>query len=245
MCRTDLKLSLNINLTQLVLLLYSGYTDPAVIVQNVNRTGLTEAMVENFLTRCPPPRITPKSIEDTCNYYCLYQPVSSIATSVILLESQVNDIIENNCSLCAVDASELKKICNLHLCDGKNVTTISEEVKIPASTIKSLLTVNCTICNIEDPVLRKRMCFNSKCRGFSDASNADDVGLSQSVVEGFLALTNCDEIVASCLDETPQEAKDKMFELSCIFVPVNRIAYFMGYTEAVVQQVIAAATAVS
>ena len=67
-----------------------GYTDPNDIIAQTNNTDLTTDMVENFLTRCPDPEITPKSIEDTCQLYCWYVEVSQIAKNVILKESQVN-----------------------------------------------------------------------------------------------------------------------------------------------------------
>ena len=216
-----------------------------MIVSNINRSGLTVEMVENFLTRCPPPRITPKSIEDTCNHYCLYQPVPIIAKAAILLESQVLSIIPN-CSICEVDANDLKKICNYHLCDGKNISTISPEVKKPETTVKYLLTNNCTICNIDDPELRKRMCFNSKCRGFTSEKNGKDVGYSASVVEGFLANTNCDAIISSCVDELDEDTKNKIIEFRCLpgATPAG-IAYFLEYTVGVVEEVLAPITAVS
>lgn len=214
-----------------------------MIVGNVNRSGLTVEMVENFLTRCPPPRITPKSIEDTCNHYCLYQPIASIAKTAILLESQVLQIIPN-CSICEVDANDLKKICNYHLCDGKNVSVISPEVKKPETTVKFLLTNNCTICNIEDPALKKRICFNWKCRGFTNENNGEDVGFSALVVDGFLTNTNCDTIISSCVDEISQETKDKIIEFRCLTNAAG-IAYFLGYRVEVVEEVLAPITAVS
>ena len=67
-----------------------GYTDPDDIITQTNNTDLTTDMVENFLTRCPDPEITPKSIEDTCRLYCSYMEVSEIAKTVILKESQIN-----------------------------------------------------------------------------------------------------------------------------------------------------------
>ena len=70
-----------------------GYpaNDIAERVANYTGQNLTIDMVDNFLTRCPDPEVTPAREDNTCYLYCLNEPVSTIATTVLLKESQVND----------------------------------------------------------------------------------------------------------------------------------------------------------
>ena len=69
-----------------------GYTNTVIVTRLANYTSqLTTEMVDNFLTRCPDPEVTPLAIQNTCYLYCLNEPSSTIAVSVVLKESQVND----------------------------------------------------------------------------------------------------------------------------------------------------------
>ena len=69
-----------------------GYTDPNEIIARTGNPDVTTEMVNNFLTRCPDPEITPKAKEYTCVLYCLRFGISQIAEIVVLKESQVNEI---------------------------------------------------------------------------------------------------------------------------------------------------------
>jgi hypothetical protein len=68
-----------------------GFTVDKIVTRLANYSTLTTDMVDNFLTRCPDPEITPTGIENTCYLYCLNEPVTAIANTVVLKESQVND----------------------------------------------------------------------------------------------------------------------------------------------------------
>ena len=69
-----------------------GYTDPNAIILRTGNPDITTEMVNNFLTRCPEPKITPKAREEICYLYCLRFGISEIVRTVFLKESQVNEI---------------------------------------------------------------------------------------------------------------------------------------------------------
>ena len=208
-----------------------GYNSPAEIVREVNTTGLTEDMVPNFLGRCPPPKITPKSIVDTCHLYCLYQPVSNIAKTVVLLESQVIKIIQT-CPICSVSQSKLKKICKLHYCQGQNATTIEKEVTLPLRTVESVIAKNCSGCQIDDPSLKKTICENYKCRGRSVTKLAKDNAISVAAVNGVLS--ECNTLVTDCLAVITDNEKSKILQLDCYFLPPSSISRIVGVANQVV-----------
>ena len=68
-----------------------GYGSSDIVARLANYSTLTTDMVDNFLARCPDPEITPLGIQNTCYLYCLNEPISTIATTVTLKESQVNE----------------------------------------------------------------------------------------------------------------------------------------------------------
>ena len=72
-----------------------GYKTPSAIIGQMNGTTIDASMVTNFLTRCPEPKITPKSRETTCYLYCLNEPVEKIATTAALKPEQVNNTTNN------------------------------------------------------------------------------------------------------------------------------------------------------
>ena len=72
---------------------HKGYKTPSAILGRMNSTNVTTSMVENILTRCPDPEITPKSIETTCYMYCLNQPIEKIANHAVLKPNQVNIVL--------------------------------------------------------------------------------------------------------------------------------------------------------
>ena len=190
-------------------------------------------MIPHFLGRCPPPQITPKSIIDTCHLYCLYQPVSKIAKTVVLLESQVIQI-QQTCPICTVSDVELKKICNLHFCEGQNSTTVEKNLEIPLPTVKFVIANNCSGCQIDDPVLKKAICIKSKCRGHSIEKIATAVALSTTAVSGVLS--QCNTIVPSCLNAIPESDKTKIFQLDCYSVPAMSIPFIVDLTLQVVME---------
>lgn len=192
-------------------------------------------MVPNFLGRCPPPKITPKSIIDTCELYCLYQPVSKIAKTVVLLESQVEHILKT-CPICSVTETKLKQICNLYSCEGQNASTIEKTVEKPLSTVEFVIANNCSGCAIDDPALKKTICVKSQCRGHSAAKIATAVGYSESAVNGVLP--ECTTIVPSCLDAITADDKKKVFDLDCYSVPVMSIPFIVDLTLQVVMGVL-------
>ena len=200
-------------------------------MRQVNRTGLTEDMVPNFLGRCPPPQITPKSIVDTCHLYCLYQPVSQIAKTVVLLERQVIKI-QKTCPICSVSQTELKKICKLHYCQGKNATTIEKEVELPLPTVESLITKNCSGCQIDDPALKKTICDNYKCRGHPVKKLAKDYVISEAAVNGVLP--ECNTLSPDCLAIITANEKDKILQMDCYALPPPLISSIAGVAQPVV-----------
>ncbi|CAB3984951.1 Hypothetical predicted protein [Paramuricea clavata] len=212
-----------------------GYNTPAEIVNQVNRTGLTEDMIPNFLARCPPPKITPKSIIDTCELYCLYQPVSKIAKTVVLLESQVEYIMKT-CPICSVTETKLKQICNFYSCEGQNASTIEKTVEKPLPTVEFIIANNCSGCAIDDPALKKTICVRSQCRGHSAAKIANDVGYSESAVDGVFL--ECTTIVPSCLDAITGDDRKKVFDLDCYSVPVTSLPFLTDLTLQVVKEVL-------
>ncbi len=173
-------------------------------------------MVTNFLSRCPPPEITADRKKNTCNLYCLYQSVSSIATTVGLLESQVIKV-QKTCGFCPVDSTKLKKICNLYKCRGKKATTIEKEVRIRLGTVKHITANKCPKCDIDDPALQKTICFSSKCKGHRAARIAKAVGLIGSVVKDFIP--KCDTIVHSCFKLVPADTRQRIYRFDCYGVP--------------------------
>ena len=203
-------------------------------MRQVNRTGLTEDMIPNFLGRCPPPQITPKSIVDTCHLYCLYQPVAKIAKTVVLLESQVIHI-QKTCPICSVSDTDLKKICKLHYCQGQNATTIEKDVEIPLPTVKSVIAKNCSGCQIDDPALKKSICVNHICRGHSAAKLATDNAISVAAINGVLS--QCSELV--CLNEITENEKSKIFQLDCYDIPAATIVFIAGVSAQVVTDYLA------
>ncbi|XP_028392727.1 uncharacterized protein LOC114517259 [Dendronephthya gigantea] len=214
-----------------------GYTTPKEIVKQANKTGLTEDMVPHFLGRCPPPRITPKSIKDTCTLYCAYQPVASIAKTAVLLESQVLEIMKT-CPLCEVSGRDLKKICTLFKCTGENATTIEKDVEMPLPTVKFVMANNCTKCNLDDPITQKRICVNYKCRGYSSAANAKDVGLIESAVNDILP--KCDSVVPDCINEVSEKDKGNMQFLHCSYgISAARLVGFFNYKEELIARILA------
>ena len=71
---------------------HQGYTDPNEMMLRTGNPDITTEMVNNFLTRCPEPKITPKARENTCLLDCKRYRISRIAEIVVLKESQVNEI---------------------------------------------------------------------------------------------------------------------------------------------------------
>ena len=208
-----------------------GYNTPAAIVKQLNRTGLTEDMVPNFLGRCPPPQITPKSIVDTCHLYCLYQPVSKIAKTVVLLERQVIKI-QKTCPICSVKKTKLTKICKLHYCQGQNATTIEKEVELPLPTVESVIAKNCSGCQIDNPALKKTICENHKCRGRSATKLAKNYAISEAAVNGVLSECN----VPDCLAVITDNEKSKILQMDCYFLPPTQISFIVGVAQQVVVQ---------
>ena len=179
--------------------------------------------------------ITPKSKTDTCRLYCSYQSVSSIAKTVGLLDSQV-EAIQKTCGICRVDDTKMKKICNLYKCNGEEASTIEKDVRIPLPTVKHIMVGKCTRCNIDDPELKKSICFNSKCRGYSVERLAKTAALSESAVKGVLP--ECGAIVQSCLNLMTKSSKRRIYEMDCFDLQTQQVAAFLGWTLDIVQQVL-------
>ena len=168
--------------------------NPLEIVKRVNKSALTVDMVNNFLTRCPPPEITPKGRQDTCKLYCLYDTPAEIAKSVALLLSQVNEIIKN-CSICSVRSDQKLKICTLRFCNGKNSTTIEAAVRLPLPTVNDVINKcvqKCVLTNEQ----KKVICLQRKCQDYSPSEIEKNVGLTLKTVNEVI--TECSTIVPSC-----------------------------------------------
>ena len=167
--------------------------------------------------------------------YCSYQSVSSIAKTVGLLDSQVEAILKT-CGICRVYDTKTKKICNLYKCKGEEASTIEKNVRIPLPTVKHIMAIKCTRCNIDDQQLKKSVCFNSKCRGYSVERLAKTAALSESAVKGVLP--ECGAIVQSCLNLMTKSSKRRIYEMDCFDLQAQQVAAFLGWTLDVVQQVL-------
>lgn len=214
----------------------SGYDSPSKIMARVNKTGLTEDMILNFFGRCPPPEITPKSRKNTCHLHCLYQPVDKIAKTVVLLEDQVKSIIKD-CPYCSLSEAKVTKICNLHFCKGSNAITIEEEAEVPLKTVEFVLANNCTGCKVIDPIQKKTICFDSKCRGHDAAKISSDVSLSEGAVKGVLK--DCGTILPVCVDAVTASDKTRIYKLDCYQVDTYNIPFVVDLLLNVVEAVLA------
>ena len=189
-----------------------GYT-PVQILKEVNKVGLTLDMVSNFLTRCPPPKITPKSREDTCRFYCFYMTPQQIAISVALLERQVMEIIKN-CSICKVTPDVQTQICSLHFCKGQNSSTIEKTVRKPLATVDYIIKNKCVQKCVVSNQQKKDICEKFKCKSFSKTKIARQEGLPLATIEEVTS--QCDTLVPSC-GPISDEDREKVLNLHCRF----------------------------
>ena len=210
-----------------------GYTRPADIVAQVNKTDLRQDMVSNFLTRCPAPEITPKNTEDTCRYYCLYQTSQQIAKLVGLLERQVKTIIPS-CGICTVTVKEKTQICYLHFCKGKNASKIEPMVELPLPTVTNVISGCVQKCVLEDSE-KEQICQQLKCKQYDNNTVASSFTLPLSTIEELKP--QCDSIVIKCMISD----RDKKFilVLHCMRqVPASSLQTDVGLPLADVESVI-------
>ena len=172
-----------------------GYTRPADIVAVVNKSALTQDMVSNFVTRCPPPEITPKSKVDTCQYYCLYQTNKQIAKSVGLLEYQVKSIIPS-CGICSVEESKKTQICYSHFCEGKSAANIEPVMRLPLSTVTDVIN-NCVQKCVLKESEKHQVCQQLKCMQYNSNTVASSLNFPLASVEELKP--QCDSIVQKCI----------------------------------------------
>ena len=209
-----------------------GLKTPAEIVMEVKRTDVTKDMVPNIVGPYPPRRITPKSIEETCHLYCLYQPVPVIVRTVALLQHQVIKILKT-CPICRVTEHRRTKICKLY-CQGKAGTAIEKEVKLPLPTVESVIAKNCSRCQIYDPAVKNMICTSYKCSGHSVTKLAKDNTISVADVNGILP--ECNTLVPDCIAVITESEKSKIFQLDCLAIPPYLISTIVGVTMPVVGQ---------
>ena len=212
-----------------------GYTNSAIITNLANYTsGLTMEMVENFVARCPDPEVTPLATENTCYLYCLNEPTSAIATTVVLKESQVETVIES-CPICEVDDNDVEDICHDYYCKSTNVTDIVEDVKKPKATVEYVIANNCSLkCIITNAEVKVDICEQSKCREISASTIADDVKYPLDAVNDVIS--DCDTIVPTCSD-IDEDSKNDIELLGCppTSLPAALIAGIVDYPVAAVQ----------
>ncbi|XP_028392724.1 uncharacterized protein LOC114517256 [Dendronephthya gigantea] len=203
---------------------YEGYTDHNTIVsQLLNYTqDLTTAMVADFLTRCPDPKITPKSIETTCTLYCSFETIPNIAPHAILKESQVEMVIQAHCPICAVKVKDVRKICHQHYCKSKNITKIVNDVEIPLPTVQFVIANNCSSkCIIYDVDVKKEICEESECKGLTSSAIAEKVDYPKQAVDDVIP--NCRIILPTCPPLSPQK-KNLVCFFHCIYETNAKIA---------------------
>lgn len=171
-----------------------GYAKPADIVAQVNRSTLTETMVSNFLTRCPPPEITPRKRSQTCLLYCLYTPGIQIASIVGLSESQVKQIMPS-CGICDVKESKRLEICHLYFCKGLNATSIESVWKLPLPTVINVTNSCVQKCILKDSE-KVEICHQLKCKNYTSNRVASSLNLPVCSIEE--AKLQCDRIGEKC-----------------------------------------------
>ena len=192
-------------------------------------------MVTNILGRCPPPKITPKSINITCDLYCLYQPEDKISKTAVLLVSQVRQVIKT-CPICKVKDSDLTLICRYSKCQGLNATEIEKKVEIPLPTVEYMIKNRCSGCVITDPEEKKKICVSHSCRGHSNAKIAKAHGLVESAIIGIV--NECSTIVPSCVAVLTTKEKKRIFDLDCYNVPHSAIPFIVEFSSTVVQDLL-------
>ena len=171
-----------------------GYVIPGDIVVQVNKSELTEDLVKQFLTMCPPPAITPKSRQDTCTYYCLYQPLQTIARFVGLLESQVKNIIPT-CGICSVTELDKVTICHSYFCKGISAANIEVMVEKPLPTVNDVISKCVQKCVMKDSE-KQEVCQRLKCKQDTSSTVASSLNLPIASIEELKP--QCDTILQKC-----------------------------------------------
>lgn len=171
-----------------------GYVKAADIVAQVNNTKLAEDMIPNFLTRCSAPKITPKSKEDTCKLYCLYQPTETIVKQTGLLESQVKAITPS-CEICSVTASEKTEMCHSYFCKGVSAANIEQTMKLPLRTVYDVIN-NCVQKCVLKVSEKQEVCKEWKCKQSNSDTLASSLNLPVFSIDEVKS--QCDSIVQKC-----------------------------------------------
>ncbi|XP_028397877.1 uncharacterized protein LOC114521592 [Dendronephthya gigantea] len=188
-----------------------GFVNPSQIVANVNRTDLSEDMVSNFLTRCPPPKITPKNQASTCLFYCFYKTTQQIATFVGLNENQVLEIIPS-CGICSVKESEKTQICYSHFCSGMTASDIEIMVEIPLPTVIDVIKNCVQKCILKDSE-KQEVCQQLKCKKYDSKTIASSLKFPLATIEELKP--QCDTIVKDCTAAIDDAEKRFVFLLHC------------------------------
>ncbi|XP_028392725.1 uncharacterized protein LOC114517257 [Dendronephthya gigantea] len=218
---------------------YQGYTDHNTIVsQLLNYTQeLTTAMVADFLTRCPDPKITPKSIRTSCTLYCSFETIPEIAPHAILKESQVEMVIQAHCPICDVRAKDVRKICHQHYCKSTNITKIVNDVEIPLPTVQFVIANNCSSkCIIYDVDVKEKICEESECKGLTSSAIAEKVKYPKQAVDDVIP--NCRTILPTCPPLSPK-TKNLICFLHCVYNTNAKIAERVTLKESRVAETVA------
>ncbi len=209
-----------------------GYVTPADIVAQANIAVLTQDMVSNFLTRCSPPDITPKTKELTCKYYCLHQPIQKITEFVKLLESQVKTIIAS-CGICSIEESKKEQICFLHFCNGVSAAKIEPIVAVPLPTVNDVINNCVQKCVLKDSE-KQAVCEQLKCQKYDSISVASSFNLPLATIEEVKV--QCDSIVKCLISD---QTKKFILILHCMRqVPPATLQVYTGLSLQDVESVI-------
>ena len=187
-----------------------GYVKSGDIVAQVNNSKLTEDLVPNFLTRCSALKITPKSREDTCNLYCLYQPIQKIVKHTGLLESQVNEILRS-CEICHVTESEKTEICHSYFCKGVSTANVEQTMKLPLPTVYHVIN-NCVQKCVLKESEKQEVCEQLKCKQSNSDTVASSLYLPVSSIDELKS--QCDSIVQKCI--ISDQDRKFMLALHCL-----------------------------